>query len=76
MRKILLLLVTFLALTANAQTAKSEVVIQDGTQSKQVKVTMRNGTVIMGNLKEFDPLNHIMLDIAGVESRIPAREGE
>ena len=74
MRKILLLLVAFLTLTANVQKAKSDVAIQDGAQGKQVKVTMRNGTVIVGNLKEFDPLNHITLFIAGVESRIPMSE--
>ena len=72
MRKILLI-IAFLPLILNAQTEKSDVALQDGIQ-EQVKVKMRNGTVFMGYLKEFDPLDHITLIIAGAESRIPMSE--
>lgn len=74
MRKILLLLIAFLPIIVNAQTEKSDLTLNDGTQDKQVKVMMRNGTVILGNLKEFDPLDHITLIIAGVEAKIPMSE--
>lgn len=74
MRKILLLLIAFLPIIVNAQTEKSDLTLNNGTQDNQVKVMMRNGAVIMGNLKEFDPLDHITLIIAGVESKIPMSE--
>jgi len=43
-------------------------------QSKRVKVAMRSGTELVGELKEFDALDHITLIIAGSESVIPMSE--
>lgn len=39
-------------------------------QTQQVKVTLKNGVVVKGDLKELDPTSHITVKIAGVESRI------
>lgn len=35
---------------------------------------MRSGAVITGNLKEFDPLDHVTLMIGGTETKIPMSE--
>lgn len=35
----------------------------------EVKVTMKSGTTIIGELKELIPTDHIILEIAGVESK-------
>lgn len=43
-------------------------------QSTQAKVTLRNGTVIVGSVKEFDALDHITLIVAGSETTIPMSE--
>lgn len=73
MRK-LLFLIAFLPSLINAQNGNSDITFKDDVQEKQVKVTMRNGTIIIGNLKEFDPLDHITLIYAGIESKIPMSE--
>ena len=36
-----------------------------------VKVTMKNGTVFTGELKEFDPSDHVTVVVAGIETTIP-----
>jgi formylglycine-generating enzyme required for sulfatase activity len=37
----------------------------------EVKVTMKNGTVFTGELKEFVPTYHVTVIVAGIESTIP-----
>lgn len=44
------------------------------SQNKQATVTMKNGTVLKGTVKEFDAMSHIVLSISGMESRIPMSE--
>ena len=39
-----------------------------------VKVTMKNGTVFTGELKEFDPSDHVTVVVAGIETTIPISE--
>ncbi len=43
-------------------------------QQKNVTVTLRSGAVVEGQVKEFDPLDHIILIIAGSETKIPMSE--
>ena len=43
-------------------------------QTPNVKVAMRNGTVITGEIVEFDPLDHIKLKLANSEITIPMKE--
>ena len=40
----------------------------------EVKVTMKNGTVFTGELKEFVPTDHVTVIVAGIESTIPISE--
>ena len=40
------------------------------SQQKTARVTLKNGTVISGMLVELDPLSHIVVNIAGLETRI------
>ena len=58
MRKALFLLFLFISLVASAQ-------------NSQVKVSLRNGTAIEGEVKEFDALDHITIIVGGVETTIP-----
>lgn len=58
MKKLLFLLIAFISLAAVAQ-------------NKQVKVSLRNGTTIEGEVKEFDALDHITIIVGGVETTIP-----
>lgn len=58
MKKIVFLLFAFISLAAVAQ-------------NKQVKVSLRNGTAIEGEVKEFDALDHITIIVGGVETTIP-----
>lgn len=44
------------------------------TQSSNVKVAMRNGTVISGEIIEFDPLDHIKMKFGSSEITIPMKE--
>lgn len=60
-RKLVLLLCLFSTLISSGQ-------------EKQVKVTMRSGSVITGNLKEFDPLDHVTIMIGEIETKIPMSE--
>lgn len=39
-------------------------------QSKVVHVTLKNGTTLSGYLKEIDPASHLVVDIAGIDTRI------
>lgn len=39
-----------------------------------VKVTMKNGTVFTGELKEFVPTDHVTVIVAGLETTIPISE--
>jgi hypothetical protein len=48
MRKVLFLLIVFISLAVDAQ-------------NSQVKVSLRNGTAIVGEVKEFDALDHITI---------------
>lgn len=43
-------------------------------QADQVKVTMKSGTVITGELVELDALDHVIVDVAGIETNIPMSE--
>ena len=40
-------------------------------RADQVKVTMKSGTVISGELVELDALDHVTVVVAGVETIIP-----
>lgn len=40
----------------------------------EVKVTMKNGTVFTGELKEFVPTDHVTVIVAGIETTIPISE--
>jgi len=48
-------------------------VMADG-QTQTVKVSMRNGTVITGEMVEFDPLDHIIIKIGNKDITIPMAE--
>lgn len=43
-------------------------------QADQVKVTMKSGTVITGELVELDALDHVTVVVAGIETIIPMNE--
>lgn len=43
-------------------------------QTQTVKVSMRNGTVITGEMVEFDPLDHITIKIGNKDVTIPMAE--
>lgn len=58
MRKTIFLLIIFFSLAVDAQ-------------NSQVKVSLRNGTAIVGEVKEFDALDHITIIVGGVETTIP-----
>ena len=58
MRKVIFLLFLFISLVTSAQNSK-------------VKVSLRNGTAIEGEVKEFDALDHITIIVGGVETTIP-----
>ena len=38
--------------------------------AEDVKVTMKNGTVFTGVLKEFDPTDHVTVIVAGIEKAV------
>ena len=40
----------------------------------EVKVTLKSGMVITGELKEFVPTDHVIVVVAGIETKIPASE--
>ena len=40
----------------------------------EVKVTMKNGTVFTGELKDFVPTDHVTVIVAGIETTIPISE--
>ena len=40
------------------------------TQEKVTRVVLKNGTVLSGELVELDPTSHLVIRIAGIESRI------
>ena len=40
-------------------------------QTSQVKVTLKNGVVMKGNLKELNPTEFITIVVGGIESKIP-----
>ena len=58
MRKAIFLLFLFISFAVEAQ-------------NSQVKVSLRNGTVIEGEVKEFDALDHITIIVGGVDTTIP-----
>ena len=37
-------------------------------QSSQVRVTLKNDVVVIGELVEFDPLDHVTFKVAGKET--------
>lgn len=39
-------------------------------QQKTAKVTLKNGTSLLGTVTELDPLSHVTIIIAGIETRI------
>ena len=39
-------------------------------QTPQVKVTLKNGVVVKGDLKEFNPSEYVVVKIAGLETKI------
>ena len=39
-------------------------------QQKTARVTLKNGTVLSGSLVELDPMSHIVINVAGLETRI------
>ena len=41
------------------------------SQSSQVKVTLKNDVVVIGELVEFDPLDHVTFKVAGKETTVP-----
>lgn len=43
-------------------------------QADDVKVTMKNGTVFTGELREFVPTDHVTVVVAGIETTIPISE--
>lgn len=61
MKYLLFLLLSLWCMTTNAQTPN-------------VKVSMRNGTIISGEIVEFDPLDHIKLKLGNSEITIPMKE--
>ena len=40
----------------------------------EVKITMKNGMVITGDLKEFLPMDRVTVVVAGIETTIPVTE--
>lgn len=58
MRRIIVLLIAIIPFVSNAQ-------------NSQVKVSLRNGTTIVGMVKEFDALDHITIIVGGAETTIP-----
>ena len=42
--------------------------------AERVKVTMKNGTVLTGELKELAPTDHVTVIVAGLETMIPISE--
>ena len=45
-------------------------------QTKQVKITMKNGVTVKGELKELNPMSHAIIVIAGIESKIQMSDVE
>lgn len=39
-------------------------------QTRTTHITLKNGVVLIGQLKELDPLSHVVISIAGVDTRI------
>ena len=44
------------------------------SQNKLVRVTTKSGTVVKGEIKELDALDHITIIVAGVDTRLPMSE--
>ncbi len=44
--------------------------VGSSAQTSNVKVTLNNGTVIVGEMKEFSPSEHVTLNIAGITTKI------
>lgn len=61
MRRLIALLIIFNSLVASAQ-------------SGHIKVSLRNGTTIEGEVKEFDALDHITIIVGSLETTIPMSE--
>lgn len=61
MKKVLILLLLICCVTAEAQT-------------KRVKVVMRKGTVLIGELISFDPYKEVLITIDGQNTLIPMNE--
>ena len=61
MRRRIALLIIFNSLVASAQ-------------SGHIKVSLRNGTTIEGEVKEFDALDHITIIVGSLETTIPMSE--
>jgi small nuclear ribonucleoprotein (snRNP)-like protein len=40
-------------------------------QTDNLKVSLKNGVIIIGEMKEFDPTNHVTLMVSGIETKIP-----
>ena len=40
----------------------------------EVKVTMKSGMIITGDLKEFLPMDHVTIIVSGIETTIPVSE--
>lgn len=45
-------------------------------QDKTTQITLRNGTVLSGEMKEMDPLSHVLMSIGGVDVKIEMRNIE
>ena len=45
-------------------------------QQKTAKVMLKNGTLFSGTITEIDPLSHVMIVIAGIETRIEVKDIE
>lgn len=60
MKKIILAIVIILSIVPSAL-----------AQQRSVKVTLKNGTTITGTVKSFDPLETIVVNVAGFDSTIP-----
>lgn len=45
-------------------------------QTPQTKVILKNGVVLTGNMKEIKPMDHIIINVGGVDSTIPMTDIE
>ena len=61
---------------AKAAPAKATTTQQSGSSGGEASVKLKNGSVINGKVKAFDPLKSITLVVAGIETEIPMSEVE